>query len=62
MRTLPLSRSEALELPHPRLQVVTVEQLLTSPAPPFRIPMARSDPYRKAAREDRSGRQGALDL
>ncbi|MCH8953190.1 MAG: restriction endonuclease [Proteobacteria bacterium] len=46
----------------PRLQIGTVEQLLTSPAPPFRIPMARSDTYRKAAREERSGRQGALDL
>ena len=46
----------------PRLQIGTVEQLLTSPAPPFRIPMARSDTYRKAAREERPGRQGALDL
>ena len=46
----------------PRLQIVTVEQLLTSPAPPIRSPMARSDTYRKAAREERSGRQGALDL
>jgi len=48
--------------PVPRVQIVTVEQLLTSPAPPIRIPMARSDTYRKAAREERSGRQGALDL
>jgi len=46
----------------PRLQIVTVEQLLASPAPPIRIPMARSDIYKKAAREERSGRQGALDL
>jgi hypothetical protein len=42
----------------PRLQIVTVEQLLTSPAPPIRIPMARSDTYRKVAREERAGRQG----
>ena len=48
--------------PVPRVQIVTVEQLLASPAPPVRIPMARSDTYRKAAREERSGRQGALDL
>ncbi len=46
----------------PRLQIVTVEQLLASPAPPIRIPMARSDTYKKAAREERTGRQGALDL
>jgi site-specific DNA-methyltransferase (adenine-specific) len=46
----------------PRLQIVTVEQLLTSVAPPIRIPMARSDTYRKAAREERPHRQGSLDL
>ena len=51
-----------LDLPHLRLQIVAVEQLLASPAPPIRIPMARSDTYRKAAMEERSGRQGALDL
>ena len=47
--------------PIPRVQIVTVEELLTNPAPPLRIPMARSDVYRKAAREDRS-QQGSLDL
>jgi len=44
------------------VQVVTVAQLLASPAPPVRIPMARSDVYRRAAREERPGRQGSLDL
>lgn len=48
--------------PIPRLQVVTVAQLLASPAPPVRTPMARSDVYAKAAREDRPDRQGNLDL
>ncbi len=48
--------------PVPRLQIVTIERLLTSPAAPVRIPMARSDVYRKAAREDRPDRQGNLDL
>lgn len=47
--------------PVPRLQVVTIEQLLSSPVPPLRIPMARSDTYKKAAREKQGG-QGALDL
>ena len=46
----------------PSLQIVTVEQFLASPAPPIRIPMARSDTYKKAAREERVGRQGALDI
>ena len=46
----------------PRLQIVTVEQLLSSAAAPVRIPMARSDTYRKAAKEERAGRQGSLDL
>jgi site-specific DNA-methyltransferase (adenine-specific) len=47
--------------PVPRLQVVTVEQLLTSPAPPYRIPMARSDTFRTAPREA-SDKQGKLGL
>jgi len=46
----------------PRVQIVTVEQLLSSPAAPVRIPMARSDTYKKAAREDQPDRQGNLDL
>jgi site-specific DNA-methyltransferase (adenine-specific) len=47
--------------PVPRVQIVTVEALLTSPAPPIRIPMARNDAYKRAARETR-GDQGKLDL
>lgn len=45
----------------PRVQIVTVEQLLTSPVPPVHLPMARSDTYKKAAREERDT-QGKLDL
>jgi hypothetical protein len=45
----------------PRVQFVTVEQLLTSPAP-VRMPMARSDTYRKAAKEERADCQGSLGL
>lgn len=45
-----------------RLQIVTVEQLLTSPVAPIRLPVVRHDTHRKAAREERTGRQGALDL
>lgn len=48
--------------PMPRVQIVTIEQLLNSPASPVRIPMARSDTYKKAAKEERAGRQGTLGL
>ena len=47
--------------PVPRVQIVTIAQLLSSPVPPLRIPMARTDSFRKAAREKRDD-QGALDL
>ncbi len=47
-----------LDLPHLRLQIVAVEQLLASPAPPIRIPMARSDTYRKAAMRSVPGGRG----
>ena len=46
----------------PRIQIVTVEELLTSPTPPLRIPMARSDTYKKAAKEEGPDKQGSLDL
>lgn len=48
--------------PVPRVQIVTVEQLLTSVGSPVRLPVVRHDTHRKAAREERAGRQGALDL
>jgi len=47
--------------PVPRVQIVTIEQSPTSPASPLRIPMPRSDTFKKAAREKTAG-QGALDL
>jgi len=46
--------------PVPKVQIVTINELLTSIAPPLRIPMARSDTYKKAAKEITS--QGKLDL
>jgi site-specific DNA-methyltransferase (adenine-specific) len=47
--------------PVPKLQIVTIEQLLSSPVPPIRLPMVRTDLHRKAARETRAD-QGKLDL
>jgi len=47
--------------PVPKLQIVTIEQLLTSVSPPFRVPLARHDTFKKAQRESRTD-QGKLDL
>lgn len=48
--------------PVPRLQIVTIRQLLESPVAPVRLPAVRHDTHRKAAREERAGGQGSLDL
>lgn len=48
--------------PVPRIQIVTIEQLLTSPGSPVRLPVVRHDTHRKAAREERADRQPSLDL
>ncbi len=48
--------------PVPRVQIITIRQLLESPVPPLRLPVVRHDTHRKAAREERAGGQGALDL
>ena len=48
--------------PVPRVQIVTIRQLLESPVPPLRLPVIRHDTHRKAAREKRTTDQGALDL
>ena len=47
--------------PVPRVQIVTIEQLLTSIAPPVRLPLTRNDTYKKARREE-SDSQGKLDF
>lgn len=46
--------------PVPRVQIITVEQMLNGHVP--RIPMMRSDTYKKAAKETRATDQGTLDL
>ncbi|HEU0223476.1 MAG TPA: DNA methyltransferase, partial [Paracoccaceae bacterium] len=48
--------------PIPRVQIVTIEALLTSIAPPVRVPLVRNDAFKKAVKEVKHGRQGALDL
>ena len=45
--------------PVPRVQILTIEQLLSGAAP--RIPMSRPDAYKKAKNEDRSS-QGELGI
>jgi site-specific DNA-methyltransferase (adenine-specific) len=46
----------------PRLQVVTIEQALRLRDRAVQLPARREDTFRRAAREEDVGRQGALDL
>ncbi|ROU02487.1 site-specific DNA-methyltransferase [Histidinibacterium lentulum] len=48
--------------PVPRLQVVSVEEALSLRDRAVRLPARRDDAFRKAAREEDRGAQGALDL
>lgn len=48
--------------PVPRLQIVTVEDAMRLHHRAVDLPARRDDTFRKAAREDRAGAQGALDL
>lgn len=48
--------------PVPRLQIVTIEQALSLRDRAVRLPAMRQDTFRKAAREEDRGAQGALDL
>jgi len=46
----------------PRIQIVTIEQALALRDRAVRLPALRADTFRKAAREEDRGAQGALDL
>lgn len=46
----------------PRLQIVTVAEALALRDRAVRLPALRQDTFRKAAREEDKGAQGALDL
>ncbi len=48
--------------PVPHLQIVTVEDAMRLHHRAVDLPARRDDTFRKAAREDRTGAQGALDL
>lgn len=48
--------------PVPRVQIVTIEDLLNSVAPPIRLPLARTDTFKKAARETAKKDQGSFEL
>ncbi len=48
--------------PVPRVQIVTVEEALRLRDRAVQIPLRRSDTFRKAAREEDRGAQGAFDL
>jgi site-specific DNA-methyltransferase (adenine-specific) len=46
----------------PRLQIVTVQQALRLRDRAVRLPARRDDGFRRAAREEDRGAQGAFDL
>lgn len=46
----------------PRLQIVTVEQAMQLRERAVQLPARRDDAFKRAAREENTGRQGALDL
>ena len=48
--------------PVPRLQIVTVEQAMQLRDRAVQLPARRDDTFKRAAREEDTRRQGALDL
>lgn len=48
--------------PVPRLQIVTIEQAMSLRERAVHLPARREDTFRRAAREEDTRRQGALDL
>ena len=48
--------------PVPRIQIVTIEQAMDLRDRAVRLPLRRDDTFKKAAREEDRGAQGALDL
>ncbi len=48
--------------PVPRLQIVTVEQAMQLRERAVQLPARRDDAFKRAAREEKTGSQGALDL
>lgn len=48
--------------PVPRLQIVTVEDAMRLRERAVQLPARRDDTFKRAAREENTGRQGALDL
>jgi len=48
--------------PVPRLQIVTVEEAMRLRDRAVQLPARRDDTFKRAARDERGGRQGALDI
>ena len=48
--------------PVPRLRIVTIEQAMTLRERSLHLPARHNDTFKRAAREEDSRRQGALDL
>ena len=46
----------------PKIQIVTIEAAMRLRERAVQVPLCRADPFKRAAREEDGGRQGALDL
>lgn len=46
----------------PHIQIVTIEQAMALRDRAVRVPALRQDSFKRAAREEDSGKQGALDF
>lgn len=54
--------AEGLENPVPKIQIVTIEAAMKLRDRAVQVPLRRADVFRRAAREEDRGAQGALDL
>lgn len=50
------------ERPVPKIQIVTIEEAMRLRERAVQVPLRRADTFKRAAREEDGGRQGALDL
>lgn len=55
-------QAEGLDRPVPKIQIITIEDAMRLRDRAVQIPLRRADVFRRAAKEEDRGAQGALDL
>lgn len=55
-------QAEGFENPVPKIQIITIEQAMKLRDRAVQVPLRRADVFKRAAREETKGAQGALDL